>query len=208
MKHARKNLIVLLASLAAVLASPDGLIAGSISYQVQIEMQGADINQGYLPQFGGNPGSLEAIYFSGTVGVGIIYIFGEPLSSVMYSVQPVLNMSNLPDYYSFFPVSYGTENFDPPAYSGSFGGTFNISGWLPVDGSFYGTGELIVTVSSNTNIDVPIESQLPSVAFGQITFTYFYSVPEPPSLVLASIAAILPLSLIVKKRFTKRANRT
>jgi len=69
---------------------------------------------------------------------------------------------------------------------------------------FEGTGEIGVVSVWQVELDVPYEGAITGVP-GEITFTYTYGVPEPPGLLLASIAAILPLYLIVRSRLTKRA---
>ena len=81
-------------------------------------------------------------------------------------------------------------------------GPLDLSGSLDVASYFYGTGEILVQPAWFFELDVPYESALTPELTGEITFTYTYGVPEPPGLVLASIAAILPLYLIVERNLT------
>jgi len=161
---------------------------------------------GFLPQFDPSLGPLNSITYSGNVNVGAEFVFDEPQSSVSYAAHLqffLISISN--EIYSFGPVVSGTETFDPPTYGPiNIGANLSVSGSLDVTSFFYGTGQLNLQADPIITVFVPAFNPVRE-AVGALTFTYTYGVPEPSGLVLASIAAILPLYLIVRRRLTKRA---
>ena len=209
MKNARKSLTVLLVSFVAVLAAPDRSQGGSISYVVYLN---SFEQTGYLPQFDPSLGPLTGISYAGSVGAGSELEFYQPQSSVTYSVYMQLLLIG-PGISSFgadstidLPVQSGTQYYNSPAEGGYITPDMvDISGSLDVASYFYGTGGINVQIGAFFDLDVPFSGR--ESASGTMTFTYTYGVPEPPGLVLASIAAILPLSLIAWKRLIKRAGR-
>ncbi len=220
MKKARKSLTVLFVSLlvgfTAVVTVPDRSLGGSISYVVDGE--GGMVQSGFLPQFDPSLGSLTGVTYSGNVEVFSELGLDEPQSSVSY-----VSYNATAQFALVYP---GQEEFPPGLSAGNTIGTVSIgprdsfvdvSANVSVSGSvapysyspFYGTGLINVQVGPNITLDVPANNTGFDGAEEELTFTYTYIpyvvVPEPPGLVLASIAALLPLYLIARKRFTKRA---
>lgn len=207
MRYTRKSLIVLLAGLGAVLTVTDRSLGGSLSYYVT----GSNRSPGYLPQSDPSYGPLTSITYSGSVEAMSLYLFNEPVSSVAYEASAEISLINLAPYSTIativVPEVSGTYYWNPVT-GGEISATLNVpAGSLDVDSYFYGTGQLALGAGSFVGIQDDLgQDAYQSTSFGLwITYNYLSSAPEPPGLVLATIAAILPLSLIVRKRFIKRA---
>ncbi len=213
MKKARKSLIVFLVSLlvgvTAALTVPDRSLGGSISYDVSIEGDGPDVSYGFLPQFDPNLGPLNSVIYTGSLGLQSLFFFSD--------VTQAVNVNYTGPVYVYL-AGPGSSPLEPlivgPVVSGTqaivgyeayiSAGPLDLSGNLAPASYFYGTGEIAVAPVWSFDLDVPYEGAI--IGFGgEITFTYTYGVPEPPGLLLASIAAILLLYLIVRRRLTKRA---
>ncbi len=156
---------------------------------------------------------MTGVTYSGNVEVGELFQFEQFQSNVSYDAVALFALvgRGLPSPPSFFSGgnTLGTFSFDPPTNFGGISANVSESGSLGV-GYFDGTGLINVQVAANITVDVPTLplGERAGGVEGELTFTYTYLpnaiVPEPPGLVLASIAALLPLYLIVKRRFTKR----
>jgi hypothetical protein len=212
MKKAKKSLTALFVSLilgaTAIVAGPDQLPGGTISYGVHTESQA---QAGFLPQFDPTLGTLTDVTYSGNAGVGQEFLLPEPHSGVSYRtavgfqlIGPTGELG--PGFGSGF--SYDTVDTAGaplvPFVSFSISANESFSGDLGASSFFLGNNRINVQI-------VPLifgDGQLGGVPWGSgyVTFTYTYAaVPEPPSVLLAGIAVLLPLSRIVKKRFSKRA---
>jgi hypothetical protein len=212
MKEARKSLTVLLVSLlvsvTAAVTDPDRSLGGFISYNVDVVYNG---QTGFLPQFDPSLGSLTSVTYSGNVGVFNDFLFDQLQSSVSYDAAAQFDLVLFGALETSFSGGnqLGTLSFNPPTYSAQISANVSESGSLDVASYFYGTRLINVQVGPNISVDVPatgLQGKGFQGANGTLTFTYTYAVvPEPPGLVLASISALLPLYLIVRRRFTKRA---
>lgn len=202
MKNARESLIVLLVSVVSVLAIPGLSLGGSISYVLAIEQVG-DASFALLPQFDPSLGLLQSVTFAGTWNVTTEVAFGEPPGSVSYGGIMVLGVPNL-DQTVYGPVVGGTQIIDQAGISSFSSGLVGVSGSLDVTSAFYGNGNISVFPGWLFESS-PMGEFVVSQTSGEITFTYTFVVPEPPGFILASIAAILPLSLSVRRRLTSRA---
>jgi len=199
MKKARKSLSVLLVSLAAALAMPSRSQAGSITYEVLIQHFGPD-SFAFVPQFDPSLGPLQSVTIAGGWSVAADVILAEPESSVYYYGPMALALL---DQIVYGPVVSGTQFIYPPGYEALISSGGGVSGSLDVTSSFYGTGNISVFPIWFLET-TPMSTEISSEYFGEITLTYTYGVPEPPGLILASIAAISTLFLFVRRRLTNR----
>jgi hypothetical protein len=214
MKEARKSLIVLLVSSTAVFGAQYRAVGGSISYVVSVDSK---LQNGSFPQFDPSLGPLNSITYSGNVNVGVLPAFvpgiefDEPVSSLSYNglFQFLLGTTSNGTISYYGPVVTpvgGTETFDPPTYGPVYiDANLSVSGSLDVTSFFDGTGQIYLQSSTMITVSPPAINTPAGADVGALTFTYTYGVPEPSGLVLASIAAILPLYLIVRRRLAKRA---
>jgi len=173
---------------------------------VNIKEEGPGGSYGLLPQFNPSLGTLNSVTYTGSLNLEAEFFLTEPQSAVTYG-------GPIDVYLGFAPPSIVGPNLSgTQASNGSqftigvpVGVPINLSGSLDVSSYLYGTGEIQVEPVWQVALNVPYEPGPSPAFFGEITFTYTYGVPEPPGLLLASIAAILPLYLIVRRRLTKRA---
>ncbi len=206
MKEIRKLLVLPLAGLMLGLATPVRLPAGSISYDVGIDVNWPGVNAGYLPQFNSDLGVLEGISFSGTINAVSPTGFYQPESSVTYMSEVVLTLFGLANPNFYFSTYESTATFDPAVESADLVSSFQVQGTIPVDSAFYGNGDLFLLVGAGAVVDSSVGFlTLFGASGGDFTFAYTYTaVPEPPGIVLAAIAAILPVAIFVRRRHTGR----
>lgn len=213
MKKARKSQTVLFVSLIlgamAIVAGSDRLPGGTISYGVGTD---SHLQAGFLPPFDPTLGTLTDVTYSGTATAFKDFRLQEPQASVSYIAGAgfILEGSGL--------SSPPPPILGPPVYNGTFdttgllpGETFRISHDFSFSGDLGASSFFVEAHSINLQIVGVIQAEDTQdagldYAYGVLTFTYTYAtVPEPPSLLLAGIAVLLPLSLIFKKRLSKRA---
>lgn len=203
MQSTRRSLVVLLVGLAAVLTFPDRSVGGSISYNVSVD---SETQSGFLPQLNPGFGLLQSVTYAGTISVGNEFGFQTPQSNASYqaSTNLILINTDMQEATFGFGQTTGSVFLDPLTSGCDVTANINVSGSLDLPDYCYGTGCLNVQVAGDISVTNADPFFFPS-SDGEITFTYTYGVPEPHGLILALISSALPICLLVRKRFAKRA---
>lgn len=209
MKNGRKSLSILLVSLlvsvTAALILPGRTLGGSISYFATGGI--SDLGTRFpaiLPQSDPSYGPLTSITYSGSETVYAQFVFNLGVSSAPYTTFGMFTFGD------FGPTIIGSSGnfYMNPVFPEAVGTTFSVSGTIYPDSTFYGTGEL--SLLSYAYISIPqgygflFDRQENSFSYW-VTYNYAGGIPEPPSLILASIGAVLPLSLFIRRRFARPA---
>jgi hypothetical protein len=203
-KKATSPFVGLLLGLTAIVMGPERLPGGSISYSTGVNSM---TQSGRVPQFDPTLGTLTDVTYSGTASVGGGYIFPfstEPPASVSYRAAVGFELIDWSPYEvgPVFLSPWSSGTIDTAGVMGfSITHDFSLSGDLGASSFFLGNG--LINVQIGPFILVAAQLLYVPWATGNVTLTYTYVVPEPSSLFLAGIAVFLPLSLIVKKRFSK-----